>query len=65
MTGYIRKQLNEIALPIMPRPGLNIKVTFKGVLADPESRKKWLDRFSYGYAYLSVGNITSDDKILQ
>lgn len=47
MTGYMKKQLNEIALPSAPRPGLNIKQTFKGVLADIEGREKWISRFSY------------------
>ena len=47
VTGYIRKLLMEIALPTAPRPGLNVKFTFKSVLADPASRKKWLDRFKY------------------
>ncbi|KAJ3559369.1 hypothetical protein NM688_g388 [Phlebia brevispora] len=47
VTGYIRKQLTDIALPMAPRPGLNIKVTFKGVLADQDSREKWLNRFTY------------------
>ncbi|KAI6044642.1 hypothetical protein EDC04DRAFT_2641397 [Pisolithus marmoratus] len=41
VTGYIRKQLGEIALPSAPRPGLNIKQTFKGVLSDSESRERW------------------------
>jgi mediator of RNA polymerase II transcription subunit 12 len=43
----MKKQLNEIALPSAPRPGLNIKQTFKGVLADTEGREKWISRFSY------------------
>lgn len=47
MTGYIRKQLSEIALPSAPRPGLNIKQTFKGVLSDSESRERWVSRFRY------------------
>jgi len=47
MTGYIRKQLGEIALPSAPRPGLNIKQTFKGVLSDSESRERWVSRFRY------------------
>ena len=47
VTGYIRKLLMEIALPTAPRPGLNLKFTFKSVLADQASRKKWLDRFKY------------------
>ena len=49
MTGYIRKQLHEISLPAAPRSG-NIKVTFKGVLADQESRQKWLSCFTYWYS---------------
>ncbi|KAL4080156.1 hypothetical protein V8B97DRAFT_1914244 [Scleroderma yunnanense] len=47
MTGYIRKQLGDIALPSAPRPGLNIKQTFKGVLSDSESRERWVLRFRY------------------
>lgn len=47
VTGYIRKQLAEIALPSAPRPGLNIKQTFKGVLSDSESRERWVSRFNY------------------
>lgn len=47
VTGYIRKQLGEIALPSAPRPGLNIKQTFKGVLSDSESRERWVSRFGY------------------
>jgi mediator of RNA polymerase II transcription subunit 12 len=47
VTTYMRKQIAEIALPSAPRPGLNIKQTFKGVLADAESRERWLSRFSY------------------
>lgn len=47
MTGYMKKQLADIALPSAPRPGLNIKQTFKGVLADTEGREKWISRFSY------------------
>ncbi|KAF8828838.1 hypothetical protein HHX47_DHR3000082 [Lentinula edodes] len=47
VTAYLRKQLIDIALPIAPRPGVNIKQTFKGVLSDPETRLKWISRFSY------------------
>ncbi|EMD32061.1 hypothetical protein CERSUDRAFT_162114 [Gelatoporia subvermispora B] len=47
VTGYLKKQLAEISLPSQPRPGLNIKQTFKGILADPESREKWISRFAY------------------
>ncbi len=49
VTSYMRKQLLEIALPMAPRPGLNIKHTFKGVLADQDSRDRWLSRFTYWY----------------
>lgn len=47
VTGYLKKQLIEIALPSAPRPGFNIKQTFKGVLSDPETRERWVSRFSY------------------
>lgn len=47
VTAYIKKQLGEIALPSAPRPGMNIKQTFKGVLSDAESRDKWVSRFTY------------------
>ncbi|KAF8160920.1 hypothetical protein B0H34DRAFT_795767 [Crassisporium funariophilum] len=47
VTGYMKKQLLEIALPSAPRPGLNIKQTFKGVLTDPDSRERWMSRFTY------------------
>ncbi|CAA7259196.1 unnamed protein product [Cyclocybe aegerita] len=47
VTSYMKKQLLEIALPSAPRPGLNIKQTFKGVLADSDTREKWIGRFSY------------------
>lgn len=50
VTGYIKKQLAEIALPSAPRPGLSIKSTFKGVLADNDSRERWISRFTYWYA---------------
>lgn len=47
VTSYLKKQLAEIALPSAPRPGLNIKQTFKGVLSDPDSRDRWISRFTY------------------
>lgn len=47
MTTYMKKQLAEIALPSAPRPGLNIKQTFKGVLSDADTRDKWISRFTY------------------
>ncbi|KAF8876501.1 hypothetical protein BD779DRAFT_1560397 [Infundibulicybe gibba] len=47
VTSYMKKQLVDIALPIAARPGLNIKQTFKGVLSDPETRERWISRFTY------------------
>ncbi|KAG9310600.1 hypothetical protein JVU11DRAFT_9164 [Chiua virens] len=47
VTSYLKKQLAEIALPSAPRPGLNTKQSFKGVLLDPDSRDRWVSRFSY------------------
>jgi len=47
VTTYLKKQLMEIGLPSAPRPGINIKMTFKGVLSDPDSRERWVGRFSY------------------
>ncbi|KAJ3504486.1 hypothetical protein NMY22_g17908 [Coprinellus aureogranulatus] len=46
-TGYLKKQLDVIMLPIAPRPGLTYKHTFKGVLSDTEPRERWVSRFSY------------------
>ena len=56
MTTYMKKQLAEIALPSAPRPGLNIKQTFKGVLSDTETREKWISRFSYWYGGLPTSS---------
>ena len=47
VTGYMKRQILEIALPSAPRPGLNIKQTFKGVLADADTRERWISRFTY------------------
>lgn len=49
VTGYMKKQLADIALPMAPRPGLNIKQTFKGKLSDVEGRERWISRFTYWY----------------
>lgn len=49
MTGYLKKQLSEIALPMAPRQGLNIRQVFKGILSDPESRERWISKFIYTY----------------
>ncbi|OBZ68162.1 Mediator of RNA polymerase II transcription subunit 12 [Grifola frondosa] len=47
VTSYIKKQLTDIALPSAPRPALNVKQTFKGVLSEAESRDRWISRFTY------------------
>ncbi|KAF8070344.1 hypothetical protein FPV67DRAFT_1413891 [Lyophyllum atratum] len=47
VTSYMKKQLADIALPSAPRPGLNIKQTFKGVLSDADTRERWISRFTY------------------
>lgn len=47
VTGYLKKLLAEVALPSATRLGLNIKQTFKRVLNDPETRDKWVSKFSY------------------
>ncbi|KAI0045300.1 hypothetical protein FA95DRAFT_1495630 [Auriscalpium vulgare] len=47
VTSHIKKQLGDINLPSAPRPGLNIKSTFKGVLSEFESRERWISRFRY------------------
>lgn len=57
VTGYMKKQLVEIALPSAPRPGLNIKQTFKGVLADTDTRDRWMSRFTYWCA----GSVSRND----
>jgi mediator of RNA polymerase II transcription subunit 12, fungi type len=49
VVGYLKKQLTEIALPMAPRPGLNIKQSFKGVLSEQASRERWVSRFTYRY----------------
>ncbi|KAF7301177.1 Med12 domain-containing protein [Mycena indigotica] len=52
VTNYLKKQLADIALPSAPRLGLNIKQTFKGVLADTDTRERWISRFSYSLELL-------------
>ncbi|EGO25090.1 hypothetical protein SERLADRAFT_368519 [Serpula lacrymans var. lacrymans S7.9] len=47
VTSYLKKQLADIALPSAPRPGLNIKQTFKGVLSDADTKERWISRFTY------------------
>ncbi|KAJ3761793.1 hypothetical protein EV360DRAFT_37070 [Lentinula raphanica] len=54
VTAHLRKQLMDIALPSAPRPGVNIKQTFRGVLSEPETRSKWISRFSYCMELLRV-----------
>ncbi|KAI0093156.1 hypothetical protein BDY19DRAFT_989824 [Irpex rosettiformis] len=58
VTGYLRKQLALIALPMAPRPGLNVKQTFKGVLAEPDSRERCLGLLRAFYAEGLVDNRT-------
>ncbi|KAJ7647576.1 hypothetical protein FB45DRAFT_893821 [Roridomyces roridus] len=52
VTSYLKKQLADIQLPSAPRLGLNIKQTFKGVLAEVEGRDRWVSRFSYSLELL-------------
>ncbi|KAI0311143.1 hypothetical protein OF83DRAFT_1152155 [Amylostereum chailletii] len=52
VTGHLKKQLGDIILPTAPRPGLNVKQVFKGVLSDPELRRKWISRFTYSSTLL-------------
>ncbi|OCH91787.1 hypothetical protein OBBRIDRAFT_752537 [Obba rivulosa] len=52
VTGYLKKQLADIALPSQPRPGLNIKQSFRGILTDPDSRERWISRFTYSLSLL-------------
>lgn len=68
MTSYLKKQLAEIALPIAPRLGVNIKQTFKGVLTDPDTRDRWVSKFIYSSVtclFLSVviANISPPDSL--
>lgn len=47
VTTYLKKQLVEIMLPSAPRLGLSIRQTFRGILGDPETRERWVSKFSY------------------
>ncbi|QRV93786.1 mediator complex subunit Med12 [Ceratobasidium sp. AG-Ba] len=47
VTSHLKKQLQEIVLPSAPRPGLAIKSTFKSTLTQPDTRSKWVARFTY------------------
>jgi len=47
VTSYLKKQIGEILLPTPFRPGLTIRQTFQGVLNDPDTRAKWISRFTY------------------
>ncbi|KAF9567913.1 hypothetical protein CPC08DRAFT_813741 [Agrocybe pediades] len=47
VTSYMKKQLQGIALPSAPRLHLNVKQTFKAVLADTDTREQWISRFTY------------------
>ncbi len=52
MISFMKKQLLNIALPSAPRHGMNmnIKQNFKGVLADVDTRERWVSRFTYWWA---------------
>ncbi|KAG9004810.1 RNA polymerase II mediator complex subunit [Tulasnella sp. JGI-2019a] len=53
VTSYMKKQLKEI---VLPRPQMaqtsSLKSTFKSVLSDPETRTKWLQKFTYTISLL-------------
>lgn len=53
-TSYLKKQLAPIGPPAL-RLGLNIKQTFKNLLADPETRAKWVNRFNFWSVNLRLG----------
>jgi hypothetical protein len=46
VTNHLKKQLSEIALPTTAK-GFNIKITFKSVLAETDTRERWVNRFTY------------------
>ncbi|KAH7096964.1 hypothetical protein BKA62DRAFT_482581 [Auriculariales sp. MPI-PUGE-AT-0066] len=46
VTAYIKKMLNEIGLP-NPQRIAAVKLTFKSILGEPETRQKWLSKFAY------------------
>lgn len=54
VNNYLKKQLDQIALPSAPRLSLNIKHTFKGVLAEHDSRDRWVSKFVYTLDLLRV-----------
>jgi len=47
VTSHLKKQLGDIILPSIPRLSLNIKSVFRSVLADSETRARWISRFTY------------------
>lgn len=48
LTSFLKRQLNEIAMPAISRTGANIKQVFKkGKLSDTEGRDVWVDKFSW------------------
>lgn len=48
LTSYVRKQLLDIAIPVVTRTGANIKQIFrKSKLSERESREAWVSRFAY------------------
>lgn len=53
VTSHLKKQLGDVVLPSAPRPGLTIRqTTFQNVLGNPESRAKWVARFSHSLVLL-------------
>ncbi|KAF8330831.1 uncharacterized protein EI90DRAFT_3124044 [Cantharellus anzutake] len=52
VTSHLRKLIGEIHLPSAYRPGITIRQSFQGVLTDPESRARWISRFSYALSLL-------------
>ncbi|KAG8908829.1 RNA polymerase II mediator complex subunit [Tulasnella sp. 403] len=53
VTGYLKKHLDAISLPrAQTGQSSSIKSTFKSVLSEPESRDKWIHKFSYTLALL-------------
>lgn len=48
VTAYLKKHLSEIVLPRAQNNAVSsIRSTFKSLLSEPESRDKWIHKFSY------------------
>ncbi|KAG8934799.1 RNA polymerase II mediator complex subunit [Tulasnella sp. 418] len=53
VTTHLKKQLSDIVLPRgIAGQSSAIKSTFKSILSDPESRDRWVNRFSYTLALI-------------